>query len=125
MRGMAAIAILIYHAEKYLGMQLLPNAYLAVDLFFLLSGFVIAHNYDGKFTGGMSLTNFMVQRLIRLYPCFLLAFAPRLHSDGRAHHARHGRPFRRLAPVRHGRPERVLRPVLYRPSLLLRADLSV
>jgi peptidoglycan/LPS O-acetylase OafA/YrhL len=72
MRGVAAMAVLIYHAAIFLGVQFLPNAYLAVDLFFLLSGFVIAHNYDVKFTAGMSLREFTVQRLIRLYPCFIL-----------------------------------------------------
>jgi peptidoglycan/LPS O-acetylase OafA/YrhL len=73
-RGIAAIAVLIYHAAKFLGVQLLPNAYLAVDMFFLLSGFVLTHNYDGKFAEGLSLKSFAVQRLIRLYPCFLLTF---------------------------------------------------
>jgi peptidoglycan/LPS O-acetylase OafA/YrhL len=72
MRGIAAIAVLIYHAAKFLGVQLLPNAYLAVDLFFLLSGFVIAHNYDGRIAAGMSLRDFTILRLIRLYPCFIL-----------------------------------------------------
>jgi peptidoglycan/LPS O-acetylase OafA/YrhL len=75
MRGVAAIAVLVYHASIYLGVQLLPDAYLAVDMFFLLSGFVIAHNYDRKFARGMSLRDFMVQRLIRLYPCFILTLA--------------------------------------------------
>jgi peptidoglycan/LPS O-acetylase OafA/YrhL len=77
LRGVAAIAVLLYHTEHagYLGVQLLPSAYLAVDLFFLLSGFVIAHNYDRKIAAGMSFTDFMVQRLIRLYPCLLLALA--------------------------------------------------
>ena len=74
LRGIAAIAVLIYHGENYLGVELLPNAYLAVDMFFLLSGFVIAHNYDGKIARGMSLRDFVVQRLIRLYPCFALTF---------------------------------------------------
>jgi peptidoglycan/LPS O-acetylase OafA/YrhL len=77
LRGVAAIAVLLYHTEHagYLGVQLLPSAYLAVDLFFLLSGFVIAHNYDRKIAGGMSFADFMAQRLIRLYPCLLLALA--------------------------------------------------
>jgi peptidoglycan/LPS O-acetylase OafA/YrhL len=72
MRGIAALAVLVYHASIYLGVQLLPTAYLAVDMFFLLSGFVIAHNYDRKISAGMSFREFMTQRLIRLYPCFLL-----------------------------------------------------
>lgn len=71
MRGIAAISVLVYHTGNLLDFQL-PNAYLAVDLFFLLSGFVIAHNYDRKIASGMSFTEFMVQRLIRLYPCLLL-----------------------------------------------------
>jgi peptidoglycan/LPS O-acetylase OafA/YrhL len=71
MRGIAAIGVLVYHTGNLLDFQL-PNAYLAVDLFFLLSGFVIAHNYDRKIAAGMSFTDFMVQRLIRLYPCLLL-----------------------------------------------------
>jgi peptidoglycan/LPS O-acetylase OafA/YrhL len=71
MRGIAAFSVLIYHDGNMLGVHL-PNAYLAVDLFFLLSGFVIAHNYDKKIAAGMSFTEFMVQRLIRLYPCLLL-----------------------------------------------------
>jgi peptidoglycan/LPS O-acetylase OafA/YrhL len=74
LRGIAAISVLVYHTHQanYLDVQLLPNAYLAVDMFFLLSGFVIAHNYDGKIRSGMSLTAFLSQRLIRLYPCLLL-----------------------------------------------------
>jgi peptidoglycan/LPS O-acetylase OafA/YrhL len=75
MRGIAALGVLIYHDSIFLGVQLLPDAYLAVDLFFLLSGFVIAHNYDAKIASGMSLGDFTVQRLIRLYPCFILTFA--------------------------------------------------
>lgn len=73
MRGIAALAVLVYHDVDYLGVQALPNAYLAVDLFFLLSGFVIAHNYDRKIAAGMSLRDFTAQRLIRLHPCLLLA----------------------------------------------------
>ena len=73
MRGIAALAVLVYHDVDYLGLQALPNAYLAVDMFFLLSGFVIAHNYDRKIAAGMSLRDFTAQRLIRLHPCLLLA----------------------------------------------------
>jgi peptidoglycan/LPS O-acetylase OafA/YrhL len=75
LRGIAAAAVLIYHSESFLGAQLLPRAYLAVDLFFVLSGFVIAQNYDRRLASGMTVWQFMIQRLIRLYPCYLLALA--------------------------------------------------
>ena len=75
LRGIAATAVLVYHSENFLGVQLLPRSYLAVDLFFVLSGFVIAHNYDRRLAQGMTTADFMVQRLIRLYPCYALAFA--------------------------------------------------
>jgi peptidoglycan/LPS O-acetylase OafA/YrhL len=74
-RGIAASAVLIYHCADWLGNQWLPNAYLAVDLFFMLSGFVIAHNYDAKITMGMSLKEFMLHRGTRLFPCYWLALA--------------------------------------------------
>jgi peptidoglycan/LPS O-acetylase OafA/YrhL len=74
LRGIAAIAVLLYHSEAYFGFQLAPNAYLAVDMFFMLSGFVIAHNYDPKIANGLTFKGFMTQRAIRLYPCYLLAF---------------------------------------------------
>jgi peptidoglycan/LPS O-acetylase OafA/YrhL len=75
LRGIAALAVLIYHSDNFLGIQLLPNAYLAVDLFFMLSGFVIAHNYDPKIGSGMTLKEFMLHRGIRLFPCYWLALA--------------------------------------------------
>jgi peptidoglycan/LPS O-acetylase OafA/YrhL len=73
LRGIAAAAVLIYHSSNFLGFQLLPQSYLAVDLFFVLSGFVIAHNYDRRIASGMTTSQFMTQRIIRLYPCYGLA----------------------------------------------------
>jgi peptidoglycan/LPS O-acetylase OafA/YrhL len=43
-----------------------------VDLFFLLSGFVIAHAYNGRLGGGMTLLTFVRIRLIRLFPVYLI-----------------------------------------------------
>ena len=34
LRGIAALAVLVYHSAHFLGGQVMPNAYLAVDLFF-------------------------------------------------------------------------------------------
>lgn len=50
------------------------HAYLAVDLFFMLSGFVISHAYDIKLVSNvMSFWSFLLTRIIRLYPLYLLA----------------------------------------------------
>lgn len=74
LRGIAAIAVFMHHAAPMWGPVLFPaGAYLAVDLFFLLSGFVLAHAYDRRFSSGMSVLGFLRVRLIRLYPIYLLA----------------------------------------------------
>ncbi|TIW52974.1 MAG: acyltransferase, partial [Mesorhizobium sp.] len=69
LRGVAAISVMLYHFSPFIADgKVLPSSYLAVDLFFLLSGFVIAHAYDRKIESGMGFGTF---RLIRLYPLYL------------------------------------------------------
>ncbi|MBZ9837760.1 acyltransferase [Mesorhizobium sp. CA3] len=71
-RGVAAISVMLYHFSPFLADgKVLPSSYLAVDLFFLLSGFVIAHAYDRKIETGMGFGTFVAIRLIRLYPLYL------------------------------------------------------
>ncbi|MER8742530.1 acyltransferase [Mesorhizobium sp. M1004] len=71
-RGVAAISVMLYHFSPFLAAgKVLPSSYLAVDLFFLLSGFVIAHAYDRKIENGMGVGTFVAIRLIRLYPLYL------------------------------------------------------
>ncbi len=48
------------------------HAALAVDLFFLLSGFVLAHAFGAKLQAGMGIGEFMRVRLIRLYPLYAI-----------------------------------------------------
>lgn len=72
-RGAAALVIVFWHAEPLLRFRP-ESGYLAVDLFFALSGFVLAHAYDKKFEAGMGAAEFMRIRLIRLYPLYFLAF---------------------------------------------------
>jgi peptidoglycan/LPS O-acetylase OafA/YrhL len=72
-RGAAALVIVFWHAEPLFGFHP-QSGYLAVDLFFALSGFVLAHAYDRKFESGMGAAEFMRVRLIRLYPLYFLAF---------------------------------------------------
>ena len=48
------------------------ESFLAVDLFFVLSGFVIANAYEQKLSTGLSLSRFIQIRYIRLYPLYAL-----------------------------------------------------
>ena len=73
LRGIAALAVLVYHAHDLLGpTQWLPRAYLAVDLFFMLSGFVLSYAYRRRLETGMPTLAFMRLRFERLYPAYAL-----------------------------------------------------
>jgi peptidoglycan/LPS O-acetylase OafA/YrhL len=53
--------------------SLLRTGYVAVGIFFVLSGFVLAYNYDlGKRWDGLSLARFAVARFSRIYPAYCL-----------------------------------------------------
>ncbi len=72
MRGAAALAVMVYHACLGIGWGgVLPGGYLAVDVFFVISGFVIAYAYDAR-VGGLGVAGFLRVRLIRLYPLYAL-----------------------------------------------------
>lgn len=74
-RGMAALVVVCLHEfEAFAGLPHPYSGYLAVDLFFLLSGYVIASAYDSRLSTGMSLLTFLKLRLIRLYPLYLVGF---------------------------------------------------
>ncbi len=77
MRGVAALAVALYHGEQWFrpfGVHP-AGAFVAVDLFFCLSGFVIAHAYGRRLDAGLSPARFMTLRLLRLYPLFFLALS--------------------------------------------------
>ena len=70
LRGVAALMVLLLHMATP---SPVPSAYLAVDLFFLLSGFVLAHAYGDKLRSGFSVwRDFMAQRFLRLWPLYAL-----------------------------------------------------
>src|ERR1700757_3339704 len=76
LRGSAAFLIVIFHVFNYpFGFRgpfaLVHHAYLAVDFFFALSGFVVAYAYDDRWTRMTTLQFFRI-RLIRLHPLVLL-----------------------------------------------------
>jgi len=72
LRGIAAFAVMFCHFLKPTDTQLFPNAGLAVDFFFILSGFVIMHAYGKRLRGGMPTREYLCRRVIRLYPLFLI-----------------------------------------------------
>jgi peptidoglycan/LPS O-acetylase OafA/YrhL len=70
-RGVAACMVALSHfavATHVVGSAFVNGCYLFVDFFFVLSGFVIAANYEQRFLDGFGLTRFMVLRWGRLYP---------------------------------------------------------
>ena len=75
LRGVAAIVVVLFHVlEIYSGgdhvKQFINHGYLAVDFFFMLSGYVMAHAYDDRW-GKMTLKAFFKRRLIRLHPMII------------------------------------------------------
>ena len=73
LRGIAAFLVVLFHMPTFLCNFGQQSAYLAVDFFFCLSGFVIAFSYEKRLSASMSLKDFSAARAIRLYPTYLLA----------------------------------------------------
>jgi peptidoglycan/LPS O-acetylase OafA/YrhL len=71
LRGIAAIAVILCHFSALTAQPIVANAGFAVDLFFCLSGYVLAETYGGRLVGSLSASEFMIRRLIRLYPLYL------------------------------------------------------
>jgi peptidoglycan/LPS O-acetylase OafA/YrhL len=66
-----ALAVMAFHNE-FFG-SFFPHGYLAVDLFFVLSGFVLAETYGERLATNLGATGFMLIRGIRLYPLYAFA----------------------------------------------------
>lgn len=76
LRGVAAVLVVTFHVlETFNGgnrfNQIINHGYLAVDFFFLLSGFVVAYAYDDRW-GKMTQWDFYKRRLIRLQPMVIM-----------------------------------------------------
>lgn len=77
LRGVAAFLVIWYHFFEGFATspvdQMMNHGYLAVDFFFVLSGFVIGYAYDDRWKSGMTAGRFMLRRLIRLQPMVVLS----------------------------------------------------
>ncbi|MDO9336278.1 MAG: acyltransferase [Caulobacter sp.] len=67
-RGVAALLVMGLHIAGYLGSPLLGHGYLMVDLFFLMSGFVLSAGYGQRLAAGGQGVWFAGKRIARLYP---------------------------------------------------------
>ena len=79
LRGVAAIMVVIFHLFETYSKgpchQIVNHGYLAVDFFFILSGFVIGYAYDDRWGRDMSQWDFYKRRLIRLEPMVIMGLA--------------------------------------------------
>ena len=78
LRGIAALAVVAFHFNIFFlpqaGLPFVSHAYLAVDLFFLISGFVMAHVYGRELSSDRRAhwLKFAIARFARIYPLFAL-----------------------------------------------------
>ena len=79
LRGVAALLVVFYHIFEgfsFAGggtlITVINHGYLAVDFFFILSGFVIGYAYDDRWKKNMTQKNFFKRRLIRLHPMIIM-----------------------------------------------------
>ncbi len=75
LRGVAAVMVVSFHifeahATSHLD-QVINHGYLAVDFFFLLSGFVVGYAYDDRWQQ-LSISSFFKRRLVRLQPMVVM-----------------------------------------------------
>ena len=79
LRGVAALVVMWYHVFE--GFATSPidqgfnHGYLAVDFFFILSGFVIGYAYDDRWKKTLTTREFFKRRLIRLHPMVIMGVA--------------------------------------------------
>ncbi|MBQ5876043.1 MAG: acyltransferase, partial [Alistipes sp.] len=77
LRGVAALLVVLYHIYEgyaFAGggtIKFVNHGLLAIDFFFILSGFVISYAYDDRW-GKMTIGDFFKRRLIRLHPMIII-----------------------------------------------------
>ena len=78
LRGVAALLVVWYHVHEGFAFASggaitgINHGYLAVDFFFMLSGFVISYAYDDRWAHNLSLKSFFKRRIIRLHPMVIM-----------------------------------------------------
>ena len=85
LRGVAALLVALFHAyvyNKWGGFPatsgVLQHAWLFVDLFFVISGYVMASAYSDRLDSGRAAFAYMIRRFFRLYPLHIVTTATAL-----------------------------------------------
>ena len=71
LRGVAAVFVAMRHTAFFHTLNI-HGGFMAVDLFFVLSGFVIAHAYEQRLAAGLAPGRFLMMRYLRLWPVYAL-----------------------------------------------------
>jgi exopolysaccharide production protein ExoZ len=83
LRGIAALAVVCYHARIFIdgpaflqfGSRVFGTAHTGVDLFFVVSGFIMVHTTHGLAATPRAGLDFFLKRLVRVWPVYAIAFA--------------------------------------------------
>ncbi|HLH97100.1 MAG TPA: acyltransferase [Xanthobacteraceae bacterium] len=78
LRGLAALLVVFFHIgwpNHLTTNNFVVNGYLSVDLFFIMSGFIIVRNYGAKIANTGNLANFICLRFFRVYPLHFFVLA--------------------------------------------------
>lgn len=84
LRGIAAMLVLLSHATgqarsaagySYLN-EIFINGWVGVDLFFVLSGFIIYHTNINHIGNPKKIREFAIKRIIRIYPIYIALTVP-------------------------------------------------
>lgn len=76
-RGIAALWVFLFHFAPTHSLPILSKGYLGVDLFFLLSGFILTHVYGNVLylSNPKGLLDFYRNRVLRIFPLHIVALS--------------------------------------------------
>ncbi|MCB8876461.1 acyltransferase family protein [Acidisoma silvae] len=98
LRGFGALTVLVFHLIQQHIVGILPFAGLAVDFFYMLSGFVMAFAYEHKLrSGAMDFKSFAGIRILRLYPLLFVGTMAGIVLGLLAAHVKHDVTYTQIA----------------------------